>query len=242
MLPREVPVLIVGAGPVGMLAGILLDLRNKSCLVVERRSGPQSAPAAHVVNARSVQQADHFDMLGLQLGYVYGEGAVARDGSAPPVLASPGDYVPSAQPGARLPHAWLDGDSGRVSSLDLVRIDGFTLFSWDEHARWAEAVGAIESIPMKHVRIQLDVQAPDDGWREVCGIGPGGALLVRPDQHVAWRARSLPEAPTSSLRAALATILGSGGGPVASATTPLAIGLALFTDRRRASAVRRWAP
>jgi 2,4-dichlorophenol 6-monooxygenase len=54
----------------------------------------------------------------------------------------------------------------------------------------------------------VDVRAPDAGWSSVCEVEPGGALLVRPDQHVAWRARSAPEAPLSSLRRALTTILG----------------------------------
>ena len=51
----DVPFLIVGAGPVGMVAGVLLANRGRECLVVERRSGPQTAPAAHVVNARTFE-------------------------------------------------------------------------------------------------------------------------------------------------------------------------------------------
>ena len=51
----EVPYLVVGAGPVGMIAGILLARRGRQCLVAERRHGPQTAPAAHVVNARSFE-------------------------------------------------------------------------------------------------------------------------------------------------------------------------------------------
>ena len=35
-----------------------------------------------------------------------------------------------------------------------------------------------------------------------------GALLVRPDQHVAWRAASLPDQPGAGLAAALTRILG----------------------------------
>jgi hypothetical protein len=43
----------------------------------------------------------------------------------------------------------------------------------------------------------------------VCGIEPGGALLVRPDQHVAWRSRSRPDDALTDLRAAFDAILGS---------------------------------
>ena len=51
----DVPFLVVGAGPVGMIAGVLLAGQGRRCLLVERRSGPQTAPAAHVVNARSFE-------------------------------------------------------------------------------------------------------------------------------------------------------------------------------------------
>ena len=42
----EVPHLVVGGGPVGLLAGILLAEQGREALVVERRDGPQTAPAA----------------------------------------------------------------------------------------------------------------------------------------------------------------------------------------------------
>ncbi len=51
----DVPYLIIGAGPVGMIEAILLAKRGRQSLVVERRAGPQTAPAAHVVNARSFE-------------------------------------------------------------------------------------------------------------------------------------------------------------------------------------------
>ena len=51
----EVPFLIVGAGPVGMIEAVLLSKLGRECLVVERCEGPQTAPAAHVVNARTFE-------------------------------------------------------------------------------------------------------------------------------------------------------------------------------------------
>lgn len=41
--------------PVGMLGGILASRLGLGALVVERRDGPQTAPAAHVVNARTYE-------------------------------------------------------------------------------------------------------------------------------------------------------------------------------------------
>src|SRR5574338_929997 len=51
----EVPVLIVGGGPVGATASLLLARQGVASLVVERREAVQPAPAAHVVNARTFE-------------------------------------------------------------------------------------------------------------------------------------------------------------------------------------------
>ena len=61
--------LVVGAGPVGACAGILLARQGLRSLLVERALAPQPAPAAHVVNART------FEILravGLDMGAIAG--------------------------------------------------------------------------------------------------------------------------------------------------------------------------
>jgi 2,4-dichlorophenol 6-monooxygenase len=183
----------------------------------EPTTARMQATLADAAGRRAVQdaiasQAEHFDMLGLQLGYAYAEGALAPDGSEAPRLDNPvRQYVASSRPGARLPHAWLEADGERVSSLDLVHSDGFTLLSWGEHEAWAHAIAAVPAFPLRQVRIGVEVEEPDSHWADVCGIEPGGALLVRPDQHVAWRATSLPDDPAADLRSAFEVILGSVG-------------------------------
>ena len=114
-------------------------------------------------------QATHFDMLGLQLGYRYGDQSRAE---ADPIRT----YEPTGEPGARLPHAWLAG--GDASTLDLVATDAMTLFSFGDHARWAELAGSTPA-PTAHIAVNDAVQI-DRSWRTVCGVGPNGALLVRP--------------------------------------------------------------
>ena len=47
--------LVVGAGPVGLMSGILLSEQGLGSLVLERRDAVQRAPAAHVVNARTLE-------------------------------------------------------------------------------------------------------------------------------------------------------------------------------------------
>ena len=145
-------------------------------------------------------QREHFDLLGLQLGYVYVRGALVPDGSSAETV-SPRDFEPTARPGARMPHAWLDEIGGR-STLDLVPIDRAVLFSFGDHDSWGAALGTADVVT---VRVGVDTPTLDS-WRKVCDIGTSGALLVRPDHHVAWRARTSMQVP--DLAAALDVLSG----------------------------------
>ncbi len=155
------------------------------------------------IDAAVAEQATHFDMLGLQIGYVYGDGALARDGDPPPPITDPSHFDPHAEVGARLPHGWLA--DGR-STLDLVPADGLTLLTFAAHDTWANAAAGIPA-PVRVVPLDGDAAVPDE-WRAMCGVGADGALLVRPDQHVAWRADRLPADPAAALAGALTSILG----------------------------------
>mgnify|MGYP003336406837 FL=1 len=137
-------------------------------------------------------QREHFDLFGLQLGYIYGEGALVPEGP-PAEPGSPSDYKPTARPGARMPHAWVDETGGR-STLDLVPIDRPVLFSFGDHDTWGNALGTTD---VATVRVGVDTPALD-AWRRVCDVGESGALLVRPDHHVAWRARTSAQSPDLS--------------------------------------------
>jgi 2,4-dichlorophenol 6-monooxygenase len=133
-------------------------------------------------------QAEHFDMLGLQLGYAYEEGALVPDGSAKPTVANPvRELVQSSRPGARLPHGWVTHHGERVSTLDLVAIDRPTLFVGPAGQRW---LAAAQTLPLTCVRIGVDVDDPEHWWTTVAALAADGALLVRPDQHVAFRAQA----------------------------------------------------
>ncbi|MEM8705203.1 MAG: FAD-dependent monooxygenase [Actinomycetota bacterium] len=153
------------------------------------RAVADESKAPAIADAVELQE-EHFDLVGLQLGYVYDDGAVTADGDGE-VASNPREYTPSARPGARLPHAWLDTTAGS-STLDLVHLSEPTLMSFGDHGGWHDAASG--PVPIRHVSIGVDVPAPP-GWRELCGVGPSGALLVRPDQHVAFRAEGIAGAP-----------------------------------------------
>ena len=161
---------------------------------------PARRPA---IDAAVQAQATHFDMLGLQLGYVYADGALARDGEPPAPIDDPRRFAPRGEVGARLPHGWLA--DGR-STLDLVPAEGLTLITAGAHEAWGEAATRLAA-PVHHVRLGEDAVVSDE-WRALAALGDGGALLVRPDQHVAWRSDAPPADPAAALSAAFTTAFG----------------------------------
>jgi len=139
------------------------------------------------------------------LGAVYESGAVVPDGIPEPEVADPvAEYVPSARPGRRAPHRWITLDGKRVSTLDLFG-GGFVVLSPSEvWCASAREVAATLALPLSaHV-------IADRGWADLYEVGSRGAVLVRPDGHVAWRSRQTAPDPRAELIQVLATILDLG--------------------------------
>jgi 2,4-dichlorophenol 6-monooxygenase len=153
-------------------------------------------------------QAEHFDMLGLQLGYSYEQGALVPDGTSKPAVANPvRQFVPSSRPGARLPHGWLRRNGNTCSSLDLIPLDRLTLIAGPRGATWLEAADRLGAA-MKCLRIGVDIEDPDGWWASAAGMRDDGALLVRPDQHVAFRSPAASGDPRAILQRAVDAALG----------------------------------
>jgi putative polyketide hydroxylase len=94
-----------------------------------------------------------------------------------------------AAPGRRAPHAWLDVTGRRVSTLDLF--DGrLTLLTGPGGSDWCAAAQglAVDDPPLAVLRFGPDVPDPDGSLALRYGVGAHGAILVRPDGFVAWRA------------------------------------------------------
>jgi len=144
-------------------------------------------------------------MLGLLAGYQYRSAAVVSDETPPadPDAVSLVDEL-RGQPGTRVPHAWIRYEGERVSTLDLLG-SGFTMLTGDE--RWGSAVASVAA--ELGVSIAMHCIA-DDAWGAVTGLDSQGALLVRPDAFVAWRAEALPDQPEAELRQVLSSILARG--------------------------------
>ncbi|MFD5453195.1 FAD-dependent monooxygenase [Streptomyces sp. NPDC003470] len=154
--------------------------------------------------------------LDVETGFAYEQGAVVPDGSRPPARSPLGDeYRPTTRPGHLLPHAWVERDGRRVSTHDLVgSATGFLLITGPDGAAWTEAAELAASklsVPVTAVRIgdgDAEYRDADGVWEHLRGTDGAGAVLVRPDQHVAWRATGAEADPAGALTGALAVVLG----------------------------------
>ncbi|KAB1139349.1 FAD-binding monooxygenase [Streptomyces luteolifulvus] len=138
-------------------------------------SGPDIARTAERIQETKYEE---FNSLGLVLGYSYHDSPVVVTTNEAPPPFNVVDFTPSTVPGSRLPHAWLE--PGHALYDDLGR--GLTLI----HPRVADAaVIARFQGKAEHLGIPLTVIPAPAAWAHE------HFLLVRPDQHIAWRGRQL---------------------------------------------------
>lgn len=188
----------------------LLDTYHAERHPIGRYSARQSltGPSLHLLRLEDtgpgLPPEEEAPMFNLLIGHQYRSAAVV---TGQPVPADPDavSLVPElrAQPGTRVPHVWLGTGGQQVSTLDLLG-PGFTVFTGDGGAAWQAAASAAS----KQLGISLAVQRiVDDGWRRGTGLGPEGAVLIRPDDMVGWRADTLPVDPGRELLGVLSAIL-----------------------------------
>lgn len=142
---------------------------------------------------------NHTHAEGQAMGYIYEDGALVDDGTPIP----PHDaryYWPTDRPGARYPHMWLDAEATH-STIDWFDAS-FVLVCAPDAESWRDAGRLIA----KETAVPFVVQTLP--WM----AGPfempyDGAVLVRPDGHVAWRPAFVADDPVAALREALSTIL-----------------------------------
>ena len=194
-----------GWGGDGLLASYELERRpiaertireavaNMSVLAPELGNPEIQAPGlageqARRASAQVIQATKdrEFHSLGLVLGYQYDASTVIVDDGTPS-LPEGQDYEPTARPGARLPHIWMpDGASlyDRLGNgLSLLRLrDDVDVTPFIEFA-------ATHGVPLDVVELR------GQRLEEVYGAS---LLLVRPDQHVAWRGASV-DRPTAEM-------------------------------------------
>ncbi|MFE3323238.1 FAD-dependent monooxygenase [Streptomyces sp. NPDC059176] len=133
------------------------------------------------------------DALAVALGYRYRSAAVAGDEGVGACTPCDTDTIPVSRwdggPGSRAPHLPLLHEGVGISSLDLFR-DRFVLLAGPRADRWAEAGGQPGlPVPVRVHRVGADLTVMEGSWAEAHGVTDSGAVLVRPDGFVCWRAR-----------------------------------------------------
>jgi len=126
---------------------------------------------------------------------------VLPDGSAGHSEDPVQQYMPSAAPGCRAPHVWVGRGGEKVSTLDLLGRD-FVLLIAPQGAAWRAAAARLPSPGIVSTVIDGDAD-----WLQAYGIEADGAVLVRPDGHVAWRSRTGASDAAAVLAGALDAIL-----------------------------------
>jgi putative polyketide hydroxylase len=149
---------------------------------------------------------------GLIFGACYESMAVVPDGTPRVVVDDPvTEYVPSARPGSRAPHVWLKCGNEQISTIDLFG-PHFVLLAGADGEAWRRAAQAIgpSSPPLRVFTIGKDgdLGDPDGNWHLAYGVDTDGAVLIRPDGHVAWRSPTSASNPREALRTALDCLFG----------------------------------
>ncbi|WP_329235455.1 FAD-dependent monooxygenase [Actinoallomurus sp. NBC_01490] len=179
---------------------------------------PERRTVGHITVEQALLRARDRARVPIEDRPLLSEAAVAVGYRYP--LPDEADGLPTAdepdrwrgEPGTRLPHLPLIGQDGPGSTLDLVRDGRYLLLAGPEGGPWVRAARRLDprGAFLDATFLPGDIASATARTTDVCGIGRQGALLVRPDQVIAWRApRAVPDA-LAALSAAVRRALGAG--------------------------------
>ena len=156
-----------------------------------------------------------FNTHGHDMGQFYESDAVISDGCALPAPSRDAElyYEQSTVPGSHLPHAWVGDHITKLATMDIAPYSQFTLITGIAGEDWEDAAAKVSAeLGVVVVAVVIGAgRAVTDlyyDWAKVREVDESGALLVRPDKHVAWRSMTMPADPRAALYDALARILG----------------------------------
>ena len=181
-------------------------LKEATPLAAERREKLRQAIAF---------KSYEFNTHGVELNQRYASAAVVSDGTPEPAYARDKElyYQATTWPGARVPHVWLEKDGNRVSSLDLTGKGKFALLTgiggeaWVEATKIVSAETGVEIVPSV-IGPGRDAYDVFGAWALAREVSETGCILVRPDQHVGFRAQTVAADATQRLRGAMQQLLG----------------------------------
>lgn len=168
------------------LAEFFRELKLPPALEEEGENGDR-ARAVYAERLLSFARRE-FDAPGIILGAYYGGSAIVAVESGEPPPDHPNVYVADARPGRRAPHVWLEDGVALFDrfgrEFTLLRLDGRPDDGTLEQA--ASELG----VPLDVVRIDRT---------DIAELYGASQVLIRPDQHVAWRGSALSAAGAKAL-------------------------------------------
>jgi len=187
--------------------GFMMQDKNFLAMLETDEGAPARQAIADGIPAQREMLASH----GQQFGYQYQSDAVVPDGTEI-VQSSVAEYRPSARPGARVPHSWVQSHGEVISTIDLYD-GGFILLTGPDNAGWvtaAEQVRAELAVPVKVCGLGTDLMPVEEHLDDLLrryGLDPSGAVLVRPDGFAGFRSINAADDEQKSLSNALREIL-----------------------------------
>ena len=149
------------------------------------------------------EQNNNLNYIGLDLGFIYHSSTIMSENNQS-LSVTPSEYVPTTMPGSRAPHVTLIKNGKTISTLDLFEKD-FVLLIGSEGERWRTVTNELNqafSFPLTVYKVASDGDLVDveNIWYQTYEITTKGAVLIRPDGHVAWRSTFMPDNPEYELR------------------------------------------
>lgn len=206
----------------GSASKALLETYDVERVPVGRAAAEASASGADEKGFISLKKKNLTVLMGLVRklylvsghGYRYTSLAVCREDTSPlGGLTWKPWTVPSlflsldGRPGSRAPHVWGQHQGKRISTLDLCG-KSFVLLAGAEGAAWLEAAKKASSalgvdVAAYRAGPEGDLVTAKGELESAAGISSRGAILVRPDDFVAWRQRRQPSDPQAELEQAM---------------------------------------
>lgn len=160
-----------------MLTALVAVATRRIDRVISR--GRTGARIRYTVQEVIARQGGHYRTWGLDLGVRYDRGFLV-DGEISDGVVNIEFYTPIVCVGGRLPHAWVQFDGSRVSTLDLPARDTLTVLTEAQHeSSWRDAQLAVGH-PLTVIGVELAA-----GGGPLGSLAAGWALLLRPDAHIA---------------------------------------------------------
>jgi len=119
-------------------------------------------------------------------------------------------HLSRARPGTRAPHMLLERNGKRLCTCVLFG-EHFVLLTGVDGAAWHDAALQVANrlgveLVARRIGPSGDMVEVDGRWPSAYGVSSTGAVLVRPDGLVCWRAEERVEHPEQTLEAVLADL------------------------------------